>query len=201
MAGKRPKQGWVYWINPYRVSLRCHSDHTHFYDLIEPGKVICKTRDCDLEINSSRVFRGKHPYLVWSSDEFQEETGYIQTFIAIPLTSQTTFLGLPTTYPIVNNSRNGLTKKSYALVHQLHTIDGNCFKNSDGDWLERIGQLEAKDRQEIEERLRYVLNLSTEPTDDWFKQNASPELLKKLHGYLSEDLKLEFVEDLLDSLD
>ena len=33
MAGKRPKQGWIYMINPYRVSLRCGNGHQHFYDL------------------------------------------------------------------------------------------------------------------------------------------------------------------------
>ncbi len=97
MAGQKPRQGWIYFINPYRVSLRCRVGHTHIYDLDEPGEVQCQTISCTENINSSRVFRGTHPYVVWTGDEFQDESGYIATFSVIPLTSQTTSNGLPTT--------------------------------------------------------------------------------------------------------
>ncbi|MBD2513343.1 type II toxin-antitoxin system PemK/MazF family toxin, partial [Nostoc muscorum FACHB-395] len=126
MAGQRPRQGWIYSINPYRVSLRCKLGHVHIYNLDEPGEVECQT--CTENINSSRVFRGIHPYIIWTSDQFQDESGYIATFCVIPLTSQGTFNGLPTTYPINSTSRNGLDKSSYALVHQICTVDANCFK-------------------------------------------------------------------------
>ena len=218
MAGQRPKKGWIYKINPYRVSLRCKAGHNHIYDLTnpkeseseniekydstEPGEVKCKTHSCSLIINSSHVFRGDHPYVIWASDEFETDTSYsVKTFTAIPLTSKTTFSGLPTTYPMVNNSKNGLDKKSYVLVHQLCTIDGNCFKKHNGDWLERMGQLQSKDRDKIEERLMYSLGLSGEPTDDWFRNNMTPELFKKAYGYLPEDLRMKALEDLLDGFE
>ncbi len=113
MAGqkpKRPQQGWIYFINPYRVSLSCNFRHVHIYELNEPGEVECKT--CQDTINSSRVFRGEHPHIIWTSDEFQDQSGYITTFSAIPLTSQTTYTGLPTTLPINPTQKNGLDKKS-----------------------------------------------------------------------------------------
>ncbi len=39
MGGQRPRQGWIYSINPYRVSLRCKLGHVHIYNLDEPGEV------------------------------------------------------------------------------------------------------------------------------------------------------------------
>ena len=202
MAGQRPRQGWIYMIDPYRVSLRCKTGHTHIYDLTEPGEVECQTASCSLTINSSHVFRGAHPHIIWTSEEFETETNYsVKTFITIPLTSKMTFAGLPTTYPMVNNSKNGLTDKSYALVHQICTVDGNCFKKPNGDWLERMGQLQIKDKDKIEERLKYSLGLSNEPTDDWFQQNASPELLKKIYGYIPNPFKIKALEDLIDGVD
>jgi mRNA interferase MazF len=201
VAGQRPRQGWVYMINPYRVSLRCHDGHQHIYSLDAPGEVECQTGACSLTINSSRVFRGTHPHIIWTSDQFQDTSGYIQTFTVIPLTSQTTFTGLPTTYPITNTSRNGLDKKSYALVHQICTIDGNCFKDSSGDWLSRDGQLDANDKAEIKQRLKFLLGFDNDPSEDWFKQNVSPEFVQKLFGYLSDSEKNSLLDSLLDNLD
>ncbi|MCD8486482.1 MAG: type II toxin-antitoxin system PemK/MazF family toxin [Desertifilum sp.] len=201
MAGQRPRQGWVYMINPYRVSLRCSSGHSHIYDLDTPGEIECKTLSCTLTINSSRVFRGSHPYVIWTSDKFQDQSGYIQTFTAIPLTSQATFSGLPTTYPINNTARNGLDKKSYALVHQICTVDGNCFKDSSGNWLQREGQLDSKDKDEIAKRLKFILGFDSSPDEDWFKQNASPELVQKIYGYLSDAEKSALLESLVDNFE
>jgi mRNA interferase MazF len=62
VAGQRPRQGWIYFINPYRVSLQSKSGHVHIYNLDEPGELECQT--CSDNINSSRVFRGTHPYMV-----------------------------------------------------------------------------------------------------------------------------------------
>lgn len=201
MAAQRSRQGWIYMINPYRVSLRCKMGHIHFYDLIEPGEVECQTASCSLAINSSHAFRGAHPHIIWTSDEFETETNYsVKTFTTIPLTSKTTFAGLPTTYPIVSNSKNGLTAKSYALVNQISTIDGNCFKKADGNWAERMGQLELRDKTEIEQRLNFSLGLSSAITDA-FLQNMTPELLKKAYGHLADNLKTKTLEDLIDGVD
>jgi mRNA interferase MazF len=201
VAGQRPRQGWIYMINPYRVSLRCKMGHIHFYDLIEPGEVECQTASCSLAINSSHVFRGTHPHIIFTSDEFEADTNYsVKTFQVIPLTSKTTFAGLPTTYPIVSNSKNGLTTKSYALVHQLYPINSDCFKKADGSWMERMGQLDSRDRREIEQRLKFSLELSSPTTDDWLR-NMTPELFKKAYGHLADDLKMKALEDLIDGVD
>lgn len=187
-------------INPYRVSLRCSSGHSHFYDLDEPGEVECRTSSCSLRINSSRVFRGTHPHVIWTGDQFQDESNYLQTFTVIPLTSQETFLGLPTTYPIDNTVGNGLIRKSYALVHQLCTVDGNCFKDATGNWLNRIGKINSGDREGITRRLKFFLSLDESPSDDWLSQNASGALVQKVYSYLSETEKRELLERLLDDL-
>ncbi|MFM6008439.1 MAG: type II toxin-antitoxin system PemK/MazF family toxin [Sphaerospermopsis kisseleviana] len=195
----KPRQGWIYFINPYRVSLRCHFGHIHIYDLDEPGEVECQT--CKDKINSSRVFRGEHLHIIWTSDEFQDKSGYIATFSAIPLTSQRTYDGLPTTYPINPTSKNGLDKTSYALVHQLCTVDANCFKDSSGNWLQRIGQLDRDDKDVIDERLKLFLGLTENPSDDWFIKNASIELLKKVYDFLpNQDVKNKAIEELINEL-
>lgn len=203
MAGKRPRQGWIYFINPYKLSLRCKVGHTHIYDLNEPGEIECKTSSCTQVINSSRVFRGEHPYIIWTHDEFQDTFSYIETFTTIPLTSSSREKdkGLPTAYPINSTSRNRLSKNSFALVHQICTVDANCFKDSKGDWLERIGQLDKSDKESIEERLKYLLNIQQNPSDDWFANNASPELLKKVFNYLNEDIKQVVLEELIENID
>ncbi|NET72635.1 MAG: type II toxin-antitoxin system PemK/MazF family toxin [Sphaerospermopsis sp. SIO1G2] len=198
MTGQKPRQGWIYWINPYRVSLRCKLGHVHIYNLDEPGEVECQT--CQEKINSSRVLRGTHPYIIWTSDQFQDESGYIATFSVIPLTSQTTFNGLPTTYPINPTSRNGFDKNSYVLVHQIYTVDANCFKDSSGNWLKRIGQLDKADKKAIEERLKYFLNIQDNPSEDWFARNASPDIVEKVFDCLSEEDKSSVIEDLINKL-
>lgn len=188
-------------INPYRVSLSCSRGHRHFYTLAEPGMVECQTSTCDLEINSSRVFRGAHPYIIWTSDQFQDDSRYIQTFTVIPLTSQQTFSGLPTTFPINSTAKNGLDKKSYALVHQICTVDNNCFKDANESWIQRMGQLERKDKSGIEERLKYFLDIGDNPSDDWFQANATPALVQKIYGYLPDVEKSALLEKLVDDLD
>ena len=201
MAGQRPRHGWIYMIIPSRVSLSCHNGHQYFYDLPEPSEVICQHFGCNQRINSNRVFRGEHPYVIWSSDEFQDATNHIRTFTVIPLTSQTTFTGLPTTYPITKTVTNSLTANtSYALVHQICTVDGNCFKDNRGNWLIRMGQLSASDKEEINQTLAYYLAFDPNPSDDWFRKNASPKLVQKVYSYLSNTEKEKILETLLDDL-
>ncbi|MFN7715922.1 MAG: type II toxin-antitoxin system PemK/MazF family toxin [Pseudanabaenaceae cyanobacterium] len=201
MAGQRPRHGWIYMVNPSVVSLSCHNGHQYLYDLSQP-EVDCKHSGCNQKINPSRVFRGTHPYVIWSSDEFQDDTNHIRTFTVIPLTSQTTFAGLPTTYPITKTGTNGLTAStSYALVHQICTIDGNCFKDGMGNWLIRMGQLSANDKEEINRTLAYYLAFAPNASDDWFRKNASPQLVQKVYSYLSSAEKESLLETLLDKLD
>jgi mRNA interferase MazF len=201
VAGKSPRQGWVYMINPYRASLRCSKGHQHIYNLGAPEEVECQTASCSLMINSSRVFRGTHPHIIWTSDQFQDESGYIQTLTVIPLTSKTTFVGLPTTYPVTNTVKNGLSQKSYALVHQICTVDGHCFKNSDGNWLDRDGQLDANDKKEIKQRLKYFLGFDDEPGEDWFRKNVTPQLIQNIYSYLTDSEKSQLLEDLLETIE
>ncbi len=202
MAGYKPRQGWIYFINPYRVSLRCKLGHTHIYNLDEPGEISCKTTSCTQKINSSRVFRGEHPYIIWTSNKFTDNFNYIDTFTVIPLTSSTRERdkGLPTAYPINPTSRNGLDKQSFALAHQICTVDTSCFKNGKGDWLTRIGQIDKADKNAVEERLKYFLNIQQNPSDDWFVKNASPEVLKKVFDNLPEENKQSALEELINNL-
>ncbi|WP_371357304.1 type II toxin-antitoxin system PemK/MazF family toxin [Hydrocoleum sp. CS-953] len=72
----------------------------------------------------------------------------------MPLTSQETYKGLPTTYPINPTTKNCLDKKYFALVHQICTLDANYFKNSEGKWKKRIGKLDNSDIKAIGERLK-----------------------------------------------
>ncbi len=203
MAGYKPRQGWIFFINPYRVSLRCKLGHYHIYNLDEPGEISCKTTSCTQIINSSRVFRGEHACIIWTFDKFQDDLKYIETFTVIPLTSSTRERdkGLPTAYPINATAKNGLDKQSFALVHQICTVDTNCFKDAKGDWLNRIGQIDKSDKEAVEERLKYFLNIQENPSEDWFANNASPELLRKVFDYLPENLKKSALEELIDDLE
>jgi mRNA interferase MazF len=197
---QKPRQGWIYFINPYKVSLRCHSGHVHFYELNEPGEVECKS--CKDTINSSRVFRGEHPHIIWTSDEFQDQSEYKATFSVIPLTSQTTYTGLPTTLPINPTQKNGLDRKSYALVHQLFVVEANCFKDKAGNWLEPTGTLEKAHKDAINERLIFYLRLTDNPSDEWFIKNANIETLKKVFNFLpNKELKSQAIEELMNDLE
>lgn len=94
-----------------------------------------------------------------------------------------------------------MDRKSYALVHQICTVDSRCFKDSSDDWLQRGGQLDLKDKDEITKRLKFFLGFDSSPDEDWFKQNASPELVQKIYGFLSDAEKNSLLESLLDDLE
>lgn len=86
-------------------------------------------------------------------------------------------------------------------MHQICTVDGNCFKGTAGSWLDRIGQLDRKDKNEINRRLQFFLNISESPSNDWFKNNASPELVEKIYGYLPDVERKELLESLIDDVE
>lgn len=174
-------------VNPSRVSLTCKNGHSYIYELSEHGEVDCKQNKCSLSINSSRVTRGAHPYIVVTSNEYIDGTKRIPTLAAVPLSSQTTFSGLPDVYPINKTVQNSLTFKSYALVHQIRVIDAGCFKDKHNNWIERIGQLSKQDKEGIESRLKYFLGLGLEPDDDWIRRNATLELAQKIYGQLIKE--------------
>ena len=139
--------------------------------------------------------RGKHPHIIWSEYSY----GKFHTYHVIPLTSKDTFRGLPSVYPIKKNGRNGLDKNSLALVHQLTMIDSECLRYGNGQWMQRMGVISADDRKAIELRLKFSLQLSETPSDDWFTENASPELLKQIFSNLNKEQQENIVTDLLDS--
>jgi len=198
MTSQKPRQGEIYILNPDKVSLTCTDGHTYIYELGELTEVECKFTSCTIKINPSRVFRGTHPHIIWTSDQFQDDTSYIKTFNVIPLSSKETFKGLPTTYPIKLRDKNNLKENSYALVHQIYTVDANCLKNQQNQWLKCIGKIDKKDKEAIKERLKYLFNIQDNPNDEWFSQNASPELLKKIFNYLPAHLKESALNNLMD---
>jgi mRNA interferase MazF len=69
------------------------------------------------------------------------------------------------------------------------------------NWLDRMGQLDATDKKEIERRLKYFFGVAHSPDEDWFKQNASPELVQKIFGYLPNTEKNKVLETLLEDLE
>lgn len=203
MAGNKPRQGWIYLINPYRVFLRCLLGHIHFYNLDKADNICCKTAECRQIINYSRVFRREQAYIIWESDKFKNGVNYIDTFTAIPLTFdiREKDKGLPTAYPINPTNRNGFDRQSFALVHHLFTVDANCFKDAKGDWLTRIGQLDKPDKQAIEERLKYFLDIQENPSDDWFVKNTSLEILREVFDNLSADNQYSAFVDFIDDVE
>ena len=196
MAGKKPRHGWLYMINPKQVVLRCDLGHEHSYDISGPDDLDCSHSSCTSKINSSSVMRGKHPYIVWSVYTY----GKFHLCHAIPLTSRETFQGLPTSYPIKAHPNNGLTCNSLALVHQLTAIDVECFKDVNGNWSERLGVINTGEKKDLEERLRYALNLPNCLSEDWFTKNSSPELLEKVYMGIEPIQREEALSRLVDKL-
>lgn len=200
MAGQRPRKGWVYFINPHRVALRCGNGHKYIYNMTAPREMECKHKGCNSTVNPSRVFRGEHPYIVWINPKFHDTYGAVEVLTAIPLTTSEREKGLPTTYPVKPTRENGLTEDGYALVHQITTIDANCFKDKNGNWKRRTGQLGKHDKDMIEERLRYYLDISENPSDDWFLENANLNLLQKIFFLLPAEEREEAIESLINEI-
>lgn len=184
-------------INPSRVVLKCGLGHKNVYDISGAKELNCSDSSCNSKINASQVMRGIHPYIVWSDFTY----GKFHLYHVIPLTSQETFKGLPTSYPIKANSRNGLTRNSLALVHQLTVIDPECFKDNNGNWMTRRGIINVDEKKDLEERVKLALNLPNHPSEDWFTRNASPELLEKILMLIPPSQQQEALLRLIDKLD
>lgn len=207
MAGKTPKQGWIYLINPDRVFLRCLLGHVHIYNLNKnlekTDSISCKTAYCKQIIHYNKLFRREQPYIIWTSDKFQNGLNYIDTFTIIPLNFdiQEIYKGLPMIYPINATKSNGFEKQSFALTHQIFTVDANCFKDDKGDWLNRIGQIDKSEKQAIEERLKYFSDIQANPNDDWFIQNTSLEVLREIFDNLAVDNQYSALVDFIDDVE
>lgn len=184
-------------IDPKRVVLKCSRGHEHVYDISGPRELDCSESSCILKINSSRIIRGLHPHIVWSDYSVSK----LHLYLVIPLTSKETFRGLPTSYPIKANLQNGLTSNSLTLVHQLITVDAGCFKDTYGNWMKRLGVINADEKKDIEARLRLALGLQNAPNEDWFIQNASPELLEKVFILIDKSQREEAIWRLFNKLD
>ena len=191
---KSPRQGEIYFINPKSVVLKCKDGHRSRSDISGLDQVNCSHLHCSLTINSSRIMRGEHPHIVWSKFD---ESLLTSLYYVIPLTSQNTFDGLSTTYPINPNQENGLDKGSRALIHQFITVDAACFKDRNGDWIERIGKITRTQKKDIKEILGNLLNLLSDPNDDWFMRNTSPELIEKIFNYIEPSEKEKLIERLI----
>ncbi|MBO3461139.1 hypothetical protein G7B40_017415 [Aetokthonos hydrillicola Thurmond2011] len=66
--------------------------------------------------------------------------------------------------------------------------------------LDKVAQLDKSDKDAIEERLKYFFNFQENPSDNWFAQNASPELLKKVFNYIPENTKPSAIKELINNL-
>lgn len=166
MKNSKPKRGFIYRLDPNKVVAKCKDNHFNVYQIRQPKTQRCKEKPCKEKVNPSYVERYKHPHLVWMSNAFfAENTTYEFTFTVISLSSKLNNInkGLTTVYTINNTKNNikktGLEDKSYALIHQITTVDAGCFKKPDGSWEESIGMLSDSDMNGIEKRLRYYLGL------------------------------------------
>ncbi|MCJ8278461.1 MAG: type II toxin-antitoxin system PemK/MazF family toxin [Rivularia sp. ALOHA_DT_140] len=203
MAGKKPRQGWIYTINPHRVFLRCLLGHIHTYNLDKADYFKCKTGNCKQIINYNKEFRKEQPYIIWQSDKFRNNLNYIDTFTLIPLAFdiKEKYKGLPIIYPINPTKGNGFEKQSFALTHEIFTVDANCVKDTKGDWLNRIGKIDKSEKQAIEERLEYFLDIKKNPSDDWFIKNTSLEILREIFDNLAIDNQYSSLVDFIDDVE
>ncbi len=184
-------------VDPNLLVLSCKAGHRHAYDLLGGTTTRCAEPSCTERIQTTKIMAGSHPHLIWTSLEYGND---FHLYYAIPLTSQTTFAGLPTAIPIRKDSGNGLDKDSFALIHQITPIDSECFRDSQGEWSERKGRLGKKSMDRLEEQLKRFLMISMGMNEDWFKQNASVELCQIVFGNLSLADQKIFIEWGLDKI-
>jgi mRNA interferase MazF len=185
-------------IDPNQLVLRCKNGHLNRYNISGPATVSCLEVNCSESINSSRVERGVHPHIFWSiSNQDIFPIAY-----AIPLTSKDTFAGLPTTYPVPATKSTGLKNLSYALVNQFVTIDIECFKNTNGDWHERLGGLPKDDINALAEIIKFCFDLAENPIDDWFVKNTDPKIITDLIlSKFDQSQQEQIIDGLLDGLE
>lgn len=198
-SGQKPRKGWIYMINPNIFILRCKAGHSNKYEHQEVTEIVCSHPCCNLTINPSHVIRGLHPYLLWSNDSFHDRYPNIKTFTVIPLTSSSTLTGLSTVYPLIPNQQNGLDKKSYLLINQITTVDSSCFKElQNNTWIRRVGQLDKRDKEDIQNRLNFYLGLETD-REDWFINKIDKDLRMKAIWKLAKDERIEIAEKIIES--
>jgi len=205
MAAKRmtPRQGWVYMIDASTVLATCRGGHFQFAHL-DVGEADCVRADCTQKVNLSHVQRGPRPYVVWSHSDLLDGQKMYNTITAIPLTSKSTYNGLPTTYPINKSTKNGLTERSHAIITQITAIDHRAFKeqeNSKDVWRHRVGQLDKDDKEAIAARIAYLFGVDETPSPDWFKQHASIDLIEQVFDNLPADQRSVAIERLIEKLD
>ncbi|MBP0016209.1 MAG: type II toxin-antitoxin system PemK/MazF family toxin [Cyanobacteria bacterium SBLK] len=167
MENSKPKRGSIYRLDPKKVVSKCKKNHFHVYQIRQIKTPNCKEDSCTERVNPSYVERYQHPHVVWMNNSFfTTNQTYEFTFTVIPLSSKLNNITRNlNTIHVINNTKNnikttGLKEKSYALIHQILTVDAGCFKNPDGSWKESIGRLNDSDMNGIEKRLRYYLGLS-----------------------------------------
>ena len=67
--------------------------------------------------------------------------------------------------------------------------------------MNRLGMINADERNDLEERLRLALNLPSHPSEEWFTQNAYPELLEKVFMQIEPIQRQGAISRLIDKLD
>lgn len=196
-APQKPRRSWIYKINPTATVIRCRGcgwidkyDHT----AVEQE---CTKADCNCFNNVSKVFRDYHPVVVLTPKHVFEDYKSLATATVVPLTSQETFAGLPTSYPLQRTKKNGLQKPGYVLCHNPLTVDLDAFKKRSGDkriWLQRIGTLTPEEMGEIDQRIAYINGIDEETmAKSWLNANISPDLLLSFFESLKPADKEDFL--------
>ncbi len=67
--------------------------------------------------------------------------------------------------------------------------------------MKRLGTINTGERKDIEDRLKLALELPNHPSEDWFIQNASPELIEKIFILIDPSQRESVISRLLDQLD
>ena len=193
---RKPQKGWVYNINPHTPTLQCAKGHVHIYSH-QVEWTTCLSRGCTCKINPSKVYRYPRRYAVWTNTAIQVPG----TFTSIPITSEDTFAGLSTTCVIRADGGNGLGTTSYAVVGQLIAVDIRCFQDGYGQWIQRAGKLNPKDRARVDMNLVDQLGIDAPaPSSDWLTQNATPEMLESILIGLSAENRQDAVRAAFESL-
>jgi mRNA interferase MazF len=200
MADRKPPQptrGSIYMVDPNLLVLSCKAGHRHSYDILGGTTTGCAEPSCAERVQTTKIMAGTHPHLIWRSLEYGNN---FHLYYAIPLTSQTTFNGLPTAIPIRRDSGNGLDKDSFALIHQVTPVNSECFRDSQGQWIERMGRLGKKSMDRLEEQLKKFWLISMSMDEDWFRQNASLAMCQTIFGNLSPADQEAFIQWGLDKI-
>ncbi|HAC64421.1 MAG TPA: hypothetical protein DCF68_12985 [Cyanothece sp. UBA12306] len=189
MAGQKPRQGWIYYLRSDRIFLNCKFGHVHLYDLNQNKELICQELSCNYRFNYLQIFREHGPHIVWKVNLIKDDFNARDSLIVIPLTTREHEKGLPTVYPLNPTLKHGFEQKLFTLIHRIYEVDVHCLKDRDGNWLQRIGQLDKVDKEAITKRLKYCHLIQQDFGQDCIVKNSSPNTLKNMFIYLANDLK------------